>query len=119
MDIPLGTAMAIIGIAILVLLVVLSALAGLIYFVTGLFKDKVEPEEEVIAAPKAAVSAVAPVVVDERSVKIKVALIAVALARAAQVGSGKGDEGESGISSWRQYYQTRRLNQSMNLRRSS
>lgn len=119
MDIPLSTAMAIIGIAILVLLVVLSALAGLIYFVTGVIKDNAETEEEANAAPQAAAVAVEPVVVDERTVKTKVALIAVALARAAQVGSGKGEEGDSRISSWRQYYQTRRLNQSLNVRRSS
>jgi Na+-transporting methylmalonyl-CoA/oxaloacetate decarboxylase gamma subunit len=119
MDISLGTGMAIIGIAILVLLVVLSALAGLIYFITGVIKDNVETEEETTAAPPAAGVAVEPVVVDERSVKTNVALIAVALARAAQVGSGRGEEGESGNSSWRQYYQTRRLNQTLNVRRSS
>jgi len=117
MDIPFSSAMLIVGVAILALLIVLSVMAGLIYFLTGVIKDNEETEEEMVEAPPVAVIDAAAV--DERAVKTKIALIAVSLARAAQMQSGGDEEPGREISSWRQFYMTRRLNQSLSVRRSS
>lgn len=117
MDIPISTAMLIVGVAILVLLAVLSAIAGLIYFLTGVIKGDEESEEEMVTASPAAV--IDTTTEDEHVAKMKIALIAVALARAVEVQGGGAEEAVGEVSSWRQFYMTRRLNQSLTVRRSS
>jgi len=115
MEMPLGTALSLIGIAMVVLVVVLAAMAGLIYFLTGVIKGD-EEAEETGNVPQA--KAVDLEEVDERETKKVVALIAVALARAGQ-SRHTGNAGRSSeIGSWRQFHLARRLNQTLRMRRS-
>jgi Na+-transporting methylmalonyl-CoA/oxaloacetate decarboxylase gamma subunit len=115
METSLGTGLLIVGVALVALLVVLSALAGAIYFITGVIKDPEETEQEdgaVLEKP-----AVDPGLFD-RALKQKVALIAVALARSAYGRHSGKLEGGGEVGSWRQFHLARRLSQNFRVRRS-
>lgn len=116
MEIPIGTSLIIVGVSILVLLAVLSVFAGLIYFLTGIVKDD-ETSEDMVAIP--AFSAAVPGVDVEREGKKKIALIAAAIARAAQAGKPAVTESEGAYNSWHLFHHSRRLNQTIRVRRNS
>jgi Na+-transporting methylmalonyl-CoA/oxaloacetate decarboxylase gamma subunit len=111
MEISLGTALSLVGVALLALLLVLSAIAGLIYFITGVVKDKEEAEAPTKTGAEAGAAG-------ERETKMKVALIAVAIARAAQSSRAGTSGAENEVNSWRQFHLARRLNQTLRVRRS-
>ncbi len=117
MEIPLGTSLLIVAVAIVALLVVLSAFAGLLYWLTGMIKGEEEQEEE--AAPAPATPQAAGGADAERASRVKVALAAVALARAAQARKRAALEPEGFSSPWYQFHLNRRLNQTIRLRRNS
>lgn len=111
-------ALQISGIGIVVLLLVLTALAGIVYLMTRFIVDKEEKEE--VAEEKAPV-AEAAAVEDKKETKTDLKLaaaIAVAIARAQaemQVVSTETEGGE--INAWRQFGLQRRLTQSSTFRR--
>ena len=112
----LPTALAISGIGIIVLLLVLTALAGIVYLMTRFIVDKEENEEETTV--EAVSAATAEDNEPKSDLKLAVAL-AVAIARAqadTQVAyhetSAAGD-----YNAWRQNGLLRRLNQSSMIRR--
>lgn len=111
----LSTALAISGIGIVVLLLVLTALAGIIYLMTRYLVDKEEKEEvtEQAAAPAVAVEA------EETGADLKlVAAVAVAIARAqADTVTVSAETSAGEVNSWRQFGLQRRLNQSSTIRR--
>ena len=117
MDINFGTALGFTGVALLILMVVLTALAGLIYFLTGVIKDNEQDEEGEVQTP-AAVKTTSEVDVD-RANKMKAALVAVALARSTRAGRKVALAAGSETSAWKQFHQARRLNQTLRVRRPS
>jgi Na+-transporting methylmalonyl-CoA/oxaloacetate decarboxylase gamma subunit len=116
---PLVTALIICAIGIVLLILALSAFAGIVMLLTGWIKAKPEEEEEEEETPAEVVEAAAPAT--DSSKKLRAAAIAVALARAqAEYGLSQTDSNrhvEQG--SWWQYHQSRQLSQSVKVRRSS
>jgi sodium pump decarboxylase gamma subunit len=117
MDNPLIFALKISGIGIVVLLLVLTVLAGVVSLMTKFIVEKPEKEsdsdEEEVAEIEAADSS------DKESKLETVAAIALALYRAQteiQTNESSAPAGE--INSWRQFNLQRRLTQSSTIRRS-
>ncbi|HNR02780.1 MAG TPA: OadG family transporter subunit [Anaerolineaceae bacterium] len=114
MEPSLGLAIKVAVIGLLVLLVVLAALAGIVYLLTRYLVDKKEeaPATEEIAAP-----AVAEVEEPKSDLTLAAAL-AVAIARAqAEIQSVATDITTGQMDAWRQFGLQRRLNQSSTIRR--
>jgi hypothetical protein len=110
----LGTSLVVVSVGIVVLLAVLSLLAGIVYILTLTVKDK--PETTVVPV-------VSPVETGAETgslQKIQAALIGVALARAeAESTFAIPSDISVETSSWRQFHRSRRLNQSLKSRRAS
>lgn len=110
-------ALQISGIGIVVLLLVLAALAGIVYLMTRFIVDKEETEEG--AEETAPVATAEAAAIEEPKTDLKLAAaIAVAIARAqaeTQVVSTETEGGE--INAWRQFGLQRRLTQPSTFRR--
>lgn len=108
-------ALQISGIGIVVLLLVLAALAGVVYLMTRFIVDKEETEEGAEESAPAAEAAA----IEEPKTDLKLAAaIAVAIARAQaemQVVSTEAEGGE--LNAWRQFGLQRRLTQPSTFRR--
>ena len=110
-------ALQISGIGIVVLLLVLTVLAGLVYLMTRYIVDK--PEEEEGATEETLQPAIVEIEDTQSDLKL-VAVIALALARAqAEIQSREMESEISAgvLDSWRQFGLHRRLNQSSTIRR--
>ncbi len=110
----LSLSLGIVGIGMLVLLLVLTAFAGLIYGLTFLIKDNHDEEEG-----EAEVGESAPVVetAAPAALKLRAAIIGVALARAAADLGGQSDLQSQDVNTWRTFHRVRRLSQSKPVRR--
>lgn len=112
----LGIALQISGIGIVVLLLVLTALAGLVYLMTLVMKDKEEAAEEV-SQVEAAPVVVAKAEESKKDLKLAAA-VAVAIARAqAEMQTVPAESAAGEVNAWRQFGLQRRLNQSSTIRR--
>jgi Na+-transporting methylmalonyl-CoA/oxaloacetate decarboxylase gamma subunit len=110
----LQTSLVIVSVGIVVLLAVLSLLAGIVYLLTLTVKDKPADVAEVVEI------AAEPAVEMGQSQKVRAALIGVALARAeAEMALSAAPEISGENNSWRQFHRSRRLSQSLKPRRAS
>jgi Na+-transporting methylmalonyl-CoA/oxaloacetate decarboxylase gamma subunit len=118
---PLTTALVFSGIAIVLLILALAALAGVVTLMTTFIKGDPEEEagEDADSYPVEVETPTAPA--EDRKLKLRAAGIAVAIARAQAeheaISSGGNRQGES--SSWRAYHRSRQLSQTVKVRRSS
>lgn len=109
-----STAVKISGIGIVVLLLVLAALAGIVYLMTRFIVDKEDKEETL---EKETVQPAAEIVEPRSDLKLAAA-VAVAIARAqADTQSVTIETSAEGVNPWRQFGLQRRLNQSSTIRR--
>jgi Na+-transporting methylmalonyl-CoA/oxaloacetate decarboxylase gamma subunit len=114
MENMLQTSLVIVSVGIVVLLAVLSLLAGIVYLLTLTVKDKPADVAEVVEI------ATEPAVEMGQSQKVRAALIGVALARAeAEMALSAAPEISVETNSWRQFHRSRRLSQSLKPRRAS
>lgn len=106
---PLITSLQVVGIGMVLLFIFLGALAGLVYWMTSVIK---EPKQEEAA------EAEPPEKADQSSVKKRVAVIAVALARAqVEMSSYSLPEEEDRFNSWREFYRFHQMSRSVPTRR--
>jgi sodium pump decarboxylase gamma subunit len=112
----LGFALKISGIGIVVLLLVLAALAGIVYLMTRFIVDKEEPEEEGTVEETPAPAAAA---VEEKKTDLTLAAaIAVAIARAqAEMNVVSSESAGETVNAWYAFGLQRRLTQSSTIRR--
>jgi sodium pump decarboxylase gamma subunit len=110
----LGLALKISGIGIVVLLLVLTVFAGLISLLTKFLKDK--PEEEQEAGEEEELEAEAEPSSEESDLE-RLAVMAVAIARAQSAFFTVSQTTGSAFNSWGQFHLNRRLNTSVTSRR--
>ena len=113
MEPSLGLAIKVAVVGLVVLLIVLAALAGIVYLLTRFIVDKKE-EEAVVEETPAPVAAV-----EEPKTDLSLAaVVAVAIARAqAEIQNVTSDISAGEVNAWRQFGLQRRLNQTSTIRR--
>ena len=114
MEPSLGLAIKVAVVGLIVLLIVLTALAGIVYLLTRFIVDKKEEEPAVTEEKPAPAAAV-----EEPKTELSLAAaVAVAIARAqAEVQIVANDISAGEVNAWRQFGLQRRLNQSSTIRR--
>lgn len=114
MEPSLGLAIKVAVVGLLVLMVVLTLLAGIVYLLTRFITDKKEEETTVIEET----TTPAATIEEPKTDLSLVAAIAVAIARAqADIQNVATDISAGEVNAWRQFGLQRRLNQSSTIRR--
>lgn len=116
MEPSLGLAIKVALVGLVVLLLVLAALAGIVYLLTRFVVDKKEKEAQVTVEEKTVEPAVA---VEEPKTELSLAAaVAVAIARAqAEIQTVTNEISAGEVNAWRHFGLQRRLNQTSTIRR--
>lgn len=114
MEPSLGLAIKVAVVGLFVLLIVLAALAGIVYLLTRYVVDKKEEETTKVEGTPAPAAAI-----EETKTDLSLAAaVAVAIARAqAEIQTVTSEISAGEVNAWRQFGLQRRLNQSSNIRR--